>query len=180
VSEIKHRTVETNGIHMHIAESGTGPLVVLCHGFPESWYSWRHQLHALAEAGFHAMRQICKATGRRIAQNNSIGTRCSILLATWSACSHRDSGDRRTRLGRPRRVVRSAFAARSLSQRDRFERAVHTATTRSSYQHYAPERGRAVLSAVLPIPRHSRGGARARCPCAHSQLPLLGFRGRPG
>src|SRR5580700_11083041 len=55
VSEIKHRTVETNGIHMHIAESGAGPLVVLCHGFPESWYSWRHQLHALAEAGFHAI-----------------------------------------------------------------------------------------------------------------------------
>jgi pimeloyl-ACP methyl ester carboxylesterase len=55
VSEIKHRTVETNGIHMHIAESGAGPLVVLCHGFPESWYSWRHQLHALADAGFQAI-----------------------------------------------------------------------------------------------------------------------------
>jgi pimeloyl-ACP methyl ester carboxylesterase len=55
VSEIKHRTVETNGIRMHIAESGAGPLVVLCHGFPETWYSWRHQLQALAEAGFHAI-----------------------------------------------------------------------------------------------------------------------------
>src|SRR5260370_28008657 len=55
VSEIKHRTVETNGIHMHIAESGAGPLVLLCHGFPESWSSWRHQLHALAEAGFQAI-----------------------------------------------------------------------------------------------------------------------------
>src|SRR5712675_555075 len=93
---------------------------------------------------------------------------------------HGDSGDRRTRLGRPRRVVRRAFAARSLSRRDRFERAVHTATTRSSYQHYAPDRRRAVLSAVLPIPRHRRGGVRARCPSEHSQLPLLGFRGRPG
>jgi pimeloyl-ACP methyl ester carboxylesterase len=36
------------------------------------------------------------------------------------------------------------------------------------------------LSAVLPIPRHRRGGARGRCPSEHSQLPLLGFRGRPG
>src|SRR3954468_11020864 len=53
--EIRHRTVETNGIHMHIAEQGEGPLVVLCHGFPESWYSWRHQLPALAAAGFHAV-----------------------------------------------------------------------------------------------------------------------------
>jgi pimeloyl-ACP methyl ester carboxylesterase len=40
---------------MHVAEAGRGPLVVLCHGFPESWYSWRHQLVALARAGFHAV-----------------------------------------------------------------------------------------------------------------------------
>jgi len=52
---IDHRIVETNGIHMHIAECGSGPLVILRHEFPESWYSWRHQLRALAEAGFHAV-----------------------------------------------------------------------------------------------------------------------------
>jgi len=40
---------------MHIAEAGTGPLVLLLHGFPESWYSWRHQLTALAAAGYHAV-----------------------------------------------------------------------------------------------------------------------------
>src|ERR1700722_11072520 len=64
VGEIKHRTVETNGIHMHIAESGAGPLVVLCHGFPESCYSWRHQLHALAEAGFHAIAPDMRGYGQ--------------------------------------------------------------------------------------------------------------------
>jgi pimeloyl-ACP methyl ester carboxylesterase len=53
--DITHRAVETNGIRMHVAEAGRGPLVVLCHGFPESWYSWRHQLTALAQAGFHAV-----------------------------------------------------------------------------------------------------------------------------
>jgi len=52
---VRHRFVETNGIRMHIAEQGEGPLVLLCHGFPESWYSWRHQLGFLAEAGFHAV-----------------------------------------------------------------------------------------------------------------------------
>ena len=52
---IQHRTIETNGIRMRIAEQGAGPTVLLCHGFPESWYSWRHQLAALAEAGFHAV-----------------------------------------------------------------------------------------------------------------------------
>ncbi len=55
MTEPTRRTVETNGIRMHLAEQGTGPLVLLCHGFPESWYSWRHQLRALAEAGFHAV-----------------------------------------------------------------------------------------------------------------------------
>ncbi|MCZ2109022.1 MAG: alpha/beta hydrolase [Dehalococcoidia bacterium] len=52
---IQHRTIQTNGINMHIAEAGTGPLVIFCHGWPESWYSWRHQLTALAAAGFHAV-----------------------------------------------------------------------------------------------------------------------------
>ncbi|MBD2506963.1 alpha/beta hydrolase [Nostoc muscorum FACHB-395] len=55
MTSVTHREVETNGIKMHIAEQGQGPLVVLCHGFPESWYSWRHQLSALASAGFHAV-----------------------------------------------------------------------------------------------------------------------------
>jgi pimeloyl-ACP methyl ester carboxylesterase len=53
--EIEHRVVEVNGLRMRLAEAGSGPLVVLLHGFPESWYSWRHQLRALADAGFHAV-----------------------------------------------------------------------------------------------------------------------------
>jgi len=55
VSAITHRNVGTNGINMHIAEAGEGPAVVMLHGFPESWYSYRHQLAALAEAGYHAI-----------------------------------------------------------------------------------------------------------------------------
>jgi pimeloyl-ACP methyl ester carboxylesterase len=55
MATIAHRVVETNGVKMRIAEAGSGPLVILCHGFPESWYSWRHQLQALSEAGFHAV-----------------------------------------------------------------------------------------------------------------------------
>jgi pimeloyl-ACP methyl ester carboxylesterase len=53
--EITHRFIDTNGIRMHIAEQGAGPLVILCHGFPELWYSWRHQVPALAAAGFHVV-----------------------------------------------------------------------------------------------------------------------------
>jgi pimeloyl-ACP methyl ester carboxylesterase len=55
MNEPTHRTIEANGIRIHIAEQGSGPLVLLCHGFPESWYSWRHQLQALSQAGFHAV-----------------------------------------------------------------------------------------------------------------------------
>jgi pimeloyl-ACP methyl ester carboxylesterase len=62
--ELKHRFIETNGIHMHIAECGAGPLVVLCHGFPELWYSWRYQLQALAEAGFHAVAPDMRGYGQ--------------------------------------------------------------------------------------------------------------------
>ena len=54
-AEIKHRTIKTNGINLHIAEAGEGPLVLLVHGFPELWYSWRHQIPAIAEAGFHVV-----------------------------------------------------------------------------------------------------------------------------
>lgn len=52
---VRHRFIETNNIRMHIAEQGEGPLVIFTHGFPESWYSWRHQMAALAEAGYHAV-----------------------------------------------------------------------------------------------------------------------------
>ena len=55
MSEVNHQRIKTNGICMHIAEQGTGPLVLLLHGFPEIWYSWRHQLNYLAKHGYHAV-----------------------------------------------------------------------------------------------------------------------------
>ncbi|MBI3795457.1 MAG: alpha/beta hydrolase [Deltaproteobacteria bacterium] len=55
MATMNHRIINTNGLNMHIAEQGQGPLVILCHGFPELWYSWRHQLPALAEAGYHVV-----------------------------------------------------------------------------------------------------------------------------
>lgn len=68
MAEIAHRMVHTNGIRirMHIAESGPvdGPCVVMCHGFPESWYSWRHQLQALGDAGYHAVAPDLRGFGR--------------------------------------------------------------------------------------------------------------------
>jgi pimeloyl-ACP methyl ester carboxylesterase len=62
--EVTHRIVATRGIKLHVAEQGTGPLVILCHGFPECWYSWRHQLSALAKAGFRAVAPDLRGYGR--------------------------------------------------------------------------------------------------------------------
>ncbi len=58
------RVIASNGIHLNIAEQGKGPPVILCHGFPESWYSWRHQLTALAAAGFHAVAPDMRGYGK--------------------------------------------------------------------------------------------------------------------
>ena len=50
-----HRYVTANGTRFHLASMGEGPLVLLLHGFPEFWWTWRHQLVALAEAGYRAV-----------------------------------------------------------------------------------------------------------------------------
>jgi pimeloyl-ACP methyl ester carboxylesterase len=62
--KIEHRFAETNGIRMHYVEAGAGPLVLLCHGFPESWYAWRHQLPALAAEGYRAVAPDLRGYGQ--------------------------------------------------------------------------------------------------------------------
>ncbi|MBW3630155.1 MAG: alpha/beta hydrolase [Gemmatimonadetes bacterium] len=52
---LRHRYADANGIRIHLAEEGRGPLVLLLHGFPEFWYGWRRQIPAIAEAGFRAV-----------------------------------------------------------------------------------------------------------------------------
>ncbi|MGW4894065.1 alpha/beta fold hydrolase [Kitasatospora sp. NPDC004240] len=62
--DVQHRDIEVNGVRLHIAEQGEGPLVVLLHGFPESWYSWRHQFAALAGAGYRVVAPDQRGYGR--------------------------------------------------------------------------------------------------------------------
>ena len=61
---IRHRQLQVGELSMHVAEAGAGPLVLLCHGFPECWYSWRKQLSALAAAGYHAVAPDMRGYGR--------------------------------------------------------------------------------------------------------------------
>ena len=64
MSKPTERIVKANGISLNVVEQGQGPLVLLCHGFPESWHSWRHQLDALAAAGFHAVAPDMRGYGK--------------------------------------------------------------------------------------------------------------------
>ncbi|QGZ39897.1 pimeloyl-ACP methyl ester carboxylesterase [Pseudoduganella flava] len=52
---LQYRNIDANGLRFAVAEQGTGPLVLLCHGFPETSYAWRHQIGALAAAGYRAV-----------------------------------------------------------------------------------------------------------------------------
>lgn len=58
-----HRDVAANGARFHIAELGDGPLVLLLHGFPQFWWTWRHQLTALADAGYRAVAMDLRGVG---------------------------------------------------------------------------------------------------------------------
>ncbi|KAH0723782.1 hypothetical protein KY289_006826 [Solanum tuberosum] len=55
MEKIHHNYVNVRGLKLHFAEIGTGPVVVFLHGFPEIWYSWRHQMIAVADAGFRVI-----------------------------------------------------------------------------------------------------------------------------
>lgn len=64
MNNITQKRVATNDIHLNIAEQGSGPLVIMLHGFPESWYSWRHQFAPLAAAGYHAVAPDMRGYGQ--------------------------------------------------------------------------------------------------------------------
>ncbi|MEV5010679.1 MULTISPECIES: alpha/beta hydrolase [unclassified Streptomyces] len=63
-ADLRHLTIEAPAGRLHLVEQGTGPLVLLVHGFPESWYSWRRQLPALAAAGYRAVALDVRGYGR--------------------------------------------------------------------------------------------------------------------
>ncbi|MGB5267442.1 MAG: alpha/beta hydrolase, partial [Polyangiales bacterium] len=64
MSNTEHLTLESNGIRMHAVSRGKGPAVLFCHGFPGLWYSWRHQLPVVADAGFRAIAVDMRGYGR--------------------------------------------------------------------------------------------------------------------
>lgn len=63
MEKIQHKYLDVRGLKLHVADIGTGPAVIFIHGFPEIWYSWRHQMIAVADAGFRALAPDCRGYG---------------------------------------------------------------------------------------------------------------------
>jgi pimeloyl-ACP methyl ester carboxylesterase len=89
------RTVSVNGIEMFLREQGDGPLVILCHGWPELSYSWRHQIPAIAEAGFHVIAPDMRGFGRSGAPDDigaySIFDLVGDMVALVAALGHEEA-----------------------------------------------------------------------------------------
>lgn len=79
-TQAAHRLVPSPAGRIHLVEQGSGPLVLLVHGFPESWYSWRHQLPALAEAGYRAVAIDVRGYGRSSRPGDVAGYRMLDLV----------------------------------------------------------------------------------------------------
>ena len=69
--ELKHYEIAANGISLHVTEVGAGPVVLFCHGFPDTSYTWRQQMEAVATAGFRAIAPDMRGYGRSSAPSDS-------------------------------------------------------------------------------------------------------------
>jgi pimeloyl-ACP methyl ester carboxylesterase len=130
-----HRVVASPGGRIHLVEQGTGPLVLLVHGFPESWYAWRRQLPALAAAGYRAAAVDVRGYGRSSRPADVAAYRMTELVADTAAAVHA--------LGEETAVVVGHAWGAGI--------AAHTALLR-------PDVVRAV--ALLSVPYTPRGGPR--------------------
>ncbi|TYJ15413.1 hypothetical protein E1A91_A10G182400v1 [Gossypium mustelinum] len=68
---IEHRVIKANGINMHVAEKGKGPVILFLHGFPELWYTWRHQITAFASLGYRALAPDLRGFGETEAPDDA-------------------------------------------------------------------------------------------------------------
>ena len=85
---IEHRIVEVNGIKMHVAEKGEGPVVLFLYGFPELWYSWRHQILALSSKGYRCVAPDLRGYGDTEAPSSVSSDTCFHIVGDLVALIH--------------------------------------------------------------------------------------------
>jgi pimeloyl-ACP methyl ester carboxylesterase len=84
----EHAHFRLSGVAVHAVSMGMGPLVLFCHGFPETWYSWRHQLRAVADAGFRAMALDVRGYGTSNAPPDNVSLEHGALVVPMSVAYH--------------------------------------------------------------------------------------------
>ncbi|XP_004298141.1 PREDICTED: bifunctional epoxide hydrolase 2-like [Fragaria vesca subsp. vesca] len=92
---VEHRTVRVNGINMHVAEKGQGQVVLLIHGFPELWYSWRHQIQSLASLGYRAVAPDLRGFGDTDAPADASSYTCFHVVGDLIALLDTVAGDQK-------------------------------------------------------------------------------------
>ena len=93
-SRVEHHYVESGGVSIHYAALGDGPLVVMVHGFPDFWYTWRHQMQALADAGYRVAAMDTRGYNLS-GQPDSVGGYAMPLLVEDVAAVIADQGETR-------------------------------------------------------------------------------------
>ena len=85
--ELKEYQIASNGISLHVTEIGDGPAVLFCHGFPDTAYTWRGQMNAVASSGYRAIAPDMRGYGRSSAPTDQPYIRRCTREAIWSGSS---------------------------------------------------------------------------------------------
>ena len=156
------RTISANGIEFFVLEQGQGPLVLLCHGWPELSYSWRHQIPAIAEAGFHVVAPDMRGSAGPVRLPMSAPIPSSTMSATWSRWWRRSAKSRRSlsaMTGGAGRLARGDVPPRCLHQGRWPQRSTTVPRTRPSARDPEEERHHQFLLAVFPAWRKPSSSA---------------------
>ena len=152
-----HRLVSANGARFHVAELGDGPMVLLMHGFPQFWYTWRHQMAAIADAGWRAVAMDLRGYGASDKPPRGYSTYTGAEDAA-SLIRVARRGRRHRRRPGPRRVHRVVHAVPPAGRGPRRRVAVDAAPA----DHAARVGTRPAAAAGQPVPRRAAAAVRAR------------------
>ena len=161
------RTISANGIEIFLLEQGEGPLVLLCHGWPELSYSWRHQIPALAAAGFHVVAPDMRGFGRTSAPADvkaySIFDHVGDMVALVAALGEKQAVIVGHDWGAPVAWHAAMFRPDVIHSRRGPERSAAVSRPRPAARYLARKRHHQFLLAVFSDARRRRGRVRARC-----------------